>query len=74
MLVGEEAGRQSTGGAAGACNLDASGVLEGHHSKAGIVMVLSLVRLQLDVGLTSLLPRQAMRKAFMEKGSLFFIM
>jgi hypothetical protein len=35
---------------------------------------LSLGRLQLDVGITSLLPRQAMRKASMEKGSFRFIM
>ena len=74
FLVGEEARCQSTQGAAGAYNHDASWVLEGHMLKVGIVMVLSRKWLQLDVGLASLLLRQAMRKASREKGCLCFIM
>jgi len=74
FLVGEEARRQSTEGAAGAYNHDASLVLERHRLKIVIVMVLSLVWLQLDEGLASLLLRQAMRKASRENGCLCFIM
>jgi hypothetical protein len=79
-LVGEQARGQSTAGAAGACNHDASSVLQGHSSKikVSISEVLSLVWLQLDDGLTSPVPRQvhvqAMRNASREKGFLFFIM
>ena len=48
LLVGEEARRQSSGGAAWAYNHDARYVLERHRLKNGIVMVLSRVWLQLD--------------------------
>ena len=73
FLVGEEARRQSTQGAAWAYNHDAPRSARGTSSKVGIVMVLSRMWLQLDVGLASLLLRQAMRKASMENGFFCFI-
>jgi hypothetical protein len=74
LLVGEEARRQSTQGAAWAYNHDAPRSARGTSSKVGIVMVLSRMWLQLDEGLASLLLRQAMRKASREKGLFCFIM
>ena len=74
LLVGEEAWCQSKRGAAGACNHDAAACWTSTVLNDGIVEVLSLVRLQLDDGLATLAPRQAIRKASMEKGLLFFIM
>jgi hypothetical protein len=74
LLVGEQAWCQSMRVAAGACNHDASACCKGTVFEEGIVMVLSLVWLQLDDGLATLAPRQAIRKASMEKVLLFFIM
>ncbi len=73
LLVGKQAANQSREGAAGACNHDATWVLEGHSSKDGIVVVLSLLWLQLDVGFAAA-PRHAMRKASMEKDFFRLIM
>ena len=62
------------GGAAGAHNHDAAWCWKCTVLKEGIVMVLSLSWLQLDDGLATLVPRQAIRKASMENGLSFFIM
>jgi hypothetical protein len=73
LLVGEQARRQSMRRAAGAHNHDGAACWKAQIEER-IVLVSSLVWLQLGDGHAMLAPRQAIRKASMEKGRLFFIM